>query len=202
MRKLPLDAHPVANCRACAIVAPLRMAADIPFNDATRADVERSENRGNAVAAKMPRITITSTSSIKVKPLCCFFMLVLLTKSVAQFSFEPVLTCSNDRAPTSPASVPLRRLCPGRSGHFRYGQYRQAVSRTWRAADRIDRLQRNFCSAPSTRAFDCVCRSTSFRLRESQRPDRSAPRGNSRGLQPTDPSGYFPQARPEPEGSV
>ncbi len=31
-------------------------------------------NLGNAVAANIPRITITTTSSIKVKPLCADFI--------------------------------------------------------------------------------------------------------------------------------
>ncbi|MNC88625.1 hypothetical protein D3C83_44580 [compost metagenome] len=38
---------------------------------------ERSTKRGRATAARMPRITITTTSSIKVKPFCICFMLFL-----------------------------------------------------------------------------------------------------------------------------
>ena len=45
------------------------------------ASLERSMNLGSAVAARMPRITITTTSSIKVKPLCFACIIVLLLKN-------------------------------------------------------------------------------------------------------------------------
>jgi len=40
----------------------------IPFMAAIRASVVTLINRGNAVAAKMPRMTMTTISSTKVKP--------------------------------------------------------------------------------------------------------------------------------------
>jgi hypothetical protein len=44
------------------------------LSEAIRASEEMSAKRGNAIADKMPKITITTTSSIKVKPDCLGFI--------------------------------------------------------------------------------------------------------------------------------
>src|SRR5574343_718227 len=51
-----------------------------PCTEAEAASVRKSTNLGNAVAAKIPRITITTISSISVKPFCTAFMEVSLTQ--------------------------------------------------------------------------------------------------------------------------
>jgi hypothetical protein len=48
-----------------------------PFSAAVLASTLRSTNLGSAVAARMPKITITMISSINVKP-DCFFISTLL----------------------------------------------------------------------------------------------------------------------------
>lgn len=47
-----------------------------PFRAATRASFPKSANRGNANAARIPSTTITMISSIRVKPLCCLFIVL------------------------------------------------------------------------------------------------------------------------------
>src|SRR5664279_831486 len=68
---------PCAKAVPCAMAAADRTAPSAPLSEASRASLDRSENFGNAVAAKMPRITITTINSISVKP-CCFFIVALL----------------------------------------------------------------------------------------------------------------------------
>src|SRR5437879_13126434 len=58
-----------AGCRAFVKVAAELTAARNPFKDAARAWDVMSMNLGAAIAARMPRIRITTISSIKVKPL-------------------------------------------------------------------------------------------------------------------------------------
>src|ERR1700688_3444874 len=43
-----------------------------PWSEATRALEETLIKRGNAVAARIPKITMTTTNSINVKPFCFF----------------------------------------------------------------------------------------------------------------------------------
>jgi hypothetical protein len=50
------------------VAEPEAMAPATPCAAALPASVDKSINFGNAVAAKMPRITITTISSIRVKP--------------------------------------------------------------------------------------------------------------------------------------
>lgn len=54
------------------------MEAATPCRVAARASPPKFANLGNANAAKIPKITITMINSIKVKPLCCLFMVQLL----------------------------------------------------------------------------------------------------------------------------
>jgi len=61
-----------ASCSAFVKVAAELTAARNPFKDAARAWEVTSMNLGAAIAARMPRIRITTISSIKVKPLDCF----------------------------------------------------------------------------------------------------------------------------------
>src|SRR5205809_7747789 len=58
-----------ASCSAFVKVAAELTAARNPFKDAARAWEVTSMNLGAAIAARMPRIRITTISSIKVKPL-------------------------------------------------------------------------------------------------------------------------------------
>src|SRR6267143_501253 len=74
-----LLAAPVATCSAFASVEAEITAARRPSNAAARADPVRLANLGAATAARMPRIRITTISSIKVKPRVCLFIFVSLT---------------------------------------------------------------------------------------------------------------------------
>src|SRR6266704_2746911 len=71
-----------AICSAFVKVAAELTAARNPFKDAARAWDVTSMNLGAAMAARMPRIRITTISSISVKPRVCFFILVSLTNLV------------------------------------------------------------------------------------------------------------------------
>ena len=46
----------------------------MPLTTDTRASVLSPMNFGRATAARMPRMMMTTTNSIKVKPACCRFM--------------------------------------------------------------------------------------------------------------------------------
>ncbi len=72
-----------AICSAFVKVAAELTAARNPFKDAARAWDVTSMNLGAAMAARMPRIRITTISSISVKPRVCFVILVSLTNLVA-----------------------------------------------------------------------------------------------------------------------
>ena len=61
----------------CAIDAVAVMAPFAAFRLAMRASPPRLANFGSAVAARMPRITITTISSISVKPPCAPLVLNL-----------------------------------------------------------------------------------------------------------------------------
>ncbi|CSC40183.1 Uncharacterised protein [Vibrio cholerae] len=50
-----------------------------PSKDASRASPCRFKKRGAAVTAKIPRITITTTNSIRVKPPCLFIITISLS---------------------------------------------------------------------------------------------------------------------------
>lgn len=50
----------------------------VPSTAAFAASVFKSTNLGNATAAKMPKMTITITNSISVKPCCFCFIVVTL----------------------------------------------------------------------------------------------------------------------------
>src|SRR5439155_11692419 len=71
-----------ASCSAFVKVAAELTAARNPFKDAARAWEVTSMNLGAAIAARMPRIRITTINSISVKPLDCFFILVSLATLV------------------------------------------------------------------------------------------------------------------------
>ena len=75
------------------MAAALRMLPAKPFTADTLASVERSLKRGKAAAARIPRMTITMTSSMSVKPECfaCRMTLcLLLSKSVnGGFGYKP-----------------------------------------------------------------------------------------------------------------
>src|SRR5438034_2096381 len=71
-----------ASCSAFVKVAAELTAARNPFKDAARAWEVTSMNFGAAMAARMPRIRITTISSTSVKPRVCFFILVSLTNLV------------------------------------------------------------------------------------------------------------------------
>src|SRR3989442_10453151 len=71
-------AKPCATCSAFASVAADMTEARRPFNAAIRAWVVRLTNLGAATAAKMPRIRITTISSISVKPRLCLVIFILL----------------------------------------------------------------------------------------------------------------------------
>lgn len=47
-----------------------------PFMADSRASTLKLANRGNANAARIPSTTITMISSIRVKPLCCLFIVL------------------------------------------------------------------------------------------------------------------------------
>src|SRR6185312_6273359 len=65
---------PFASQIECASAAPLRRPPSTPDSEAMRARDSRFMKRGSANAARMPRMTITTTSSMSVKPRCfeCF----------------------------------------------------------------------------------------------------------------------------------
>src|SRR6185312_11611457 len=67
-------ALPFASQSERASAAPLRRPPSTPESDAMRARCSRPMKRGSANAARMPRMTITTTSSMSVKPRCldCF----------------------------------------------------------------------------------------------------------------------------------
>ena len=69
-----LEAAFATSCAAWPSDAAEPIAPAIPFILAIRASVVMPINLGSAVAASMPRITITTTSSIKVKPDCRLYM--------------------------------------------------------------------------------------------------------------------------------
>ena len=54
-----------------------------PLAAAVLALVVKLENFGSAVAAKIPKITITTTNSMMVKPDCCDFICMLLFTTVS-----------------------------------------------------------------------------------------------------------------------
>ena len=66
---------------ACAKADALRILPPMDSTVALRASVVMSAKRGTAKAARMPRMTITMTSSMRVKP-CCLFIVSLLKKSL------------------------------------------------------------------------------------------------------------------------
>jgi len=67
-----------ASCSAFVRVEAELTAARNPFSDAARACDVTSMNLGAAIAARMPRIRITTISSIRVKPRACFLIFVSL----------------------------------------------------------------------------------------------------------------------------
>src|SRR6185436_4073537 len=70
------------------------VAADAtPCVAAVSASEERFMNFGSAVAARMPRITITTTSSINVKPFCFACISVLLFSKNNHFQKEVQYAC-------------------------------------------------------------------------------------------------------------
>src|SRR2546425_12384204 len=75
-----LDAKPAATCNALVKVEAERTEARRPFNAAIRACPVRLTNLGAATAARIPRIRITTISSISVKPRVCLFIFVSLKK--------------------------------------------------------------------------------------------------------------------------
>ena len=70
-----LEARFAASCSAFVKVAAELTAARNPFKDAARAWDVTSMNLGAAMAARMPRIKITTISSISVKPRVCLCIL-------------------------------------------------------------------------------------------------------------------------------
>jgi hypothetical protein len=61
---------PAIKYCACASAIAEFIAPANPLSDAARAADDAFKNRGNAVADNIPNITITTTSSINVKPAC------------------------------------------------------------------------------------------------------------------------------------
>src|SRR5438046_9744628 len=68
-----------ASCSAFVKVAAELTAARNPFKDAARAWEVRSEERRVGKEGRMPRIRITTISSISVKPRVCFFIFILVS---------------------------------------------------------------------------------------------------------------------------
>src|SRR5688572_13174252 len=71
---LVLAGLPWASHNACASEAPERTLPASAWVAARRACPSRDAKRGTANAARMPRIVITTTSSIRVKPPCSTFL--------------------------------------------------------------------------------------------------------------------------------
>jgi hypothetical protein len=61
---------PAIRYCACASAIAEFIAPDKPLSDAARAADDAFKKRGKAVADNIPNITITTTSSINVKPAC------------------------------------------------------------------------------------------------------------------------------------
>ena len=61
---------PIASHIERASALPLRRLPSKPRSEAMRACWSRRAKRGTAKAARIPRMTMTTTSSISVKPLC------------------------------------------------------------------------------------------------------------------------------------
>src|SRR6266446_7943145 len=79
MVTLEPEFNPCATCSALASVAAEVTAARRPSSAAARAVPVRLANLGAATAARMPRIRITTISSMSVKPRVCLFIFVSLT---------------------------------------------------------------------------------------------------------------------------
>src|SRR3990167_772954 len=72
---------PPASHEEWTIAAADLAAPNAPSVAALSASPLKSANRGNANADRIPRITITMISSIRVKPDCCLFIEFILTTS-------------------------------------------------------------------------------------------------------------------------
>src|SRR6266849_1901146 len=98
-----LALFPWATVSAFASVEAELTAARKPFSAAMRACPVRSMNLGAAMAARMPRIRITTISSISVKPRVCFVIFVSLKNLRAyRFIFMLILIIHK---PFPPAAV-------------------------------------------------------------------------------------------------
>src|SRR6266567_915079 len=139
-----LDARLEATCNALVKVAAERTEARRPFNAAIRACPVRFTNLGAATAARIPRIRITTISSIKVKPRVCLVIFISLkkfkslqlqsyvyfyyTQNIVGASIPMSAACSPGKFPWLGSGVslstPAHTLHSSHSGPTRARQYR------------------------------------------------------------------------------